>query len=98
MTIMIGHRRTSPADGTYYWNYFDRNGNVPPRWTAQTFFGDEAGQRYELILIVVGVEEAQRFWARHQEADGSFAASTTLPAGARVQSRVNVTQAVATCQ
>lgn len=98
MTIMIGHRRTSPADGTYYWNYIDRNGNVPPQWTAQTFFGDEVGHRYELILVVITVDQAERFWNQHAQNDGSFATSTSLPAGARVQARVNVTQTVATCR
>jgi hypothetical protein len=98
-TLLIAHRRTSPPDGTYYFEYAGpySDGNVPASFGTVAYFGTAADQRYDLYLLIMDVNDARTFWESHRSSDGSFATSTSIPGTAGIAEKISVTQTDITC-
>ncbi|WP_173069420.1 hypothetical protein [Phytohabitans houttuyneae] len=95
--LFLVHRRVSPSSDTYYFYYVSgsRDGGVGRTWSSEMRFGTAAGQSYELLLLIIDVDDARDFWNSHQ-VDDFYAAANSLPAGSKQAHRLGVRQTDAT--
>jgi hypothetical protein len=80
-TMLFAKNRAEPPDTDWYFDFVGgyRNGFVPANWTGTMYFGTATRQSYDLFILVMDVQEAERFWSEHQSADGQSAMSKTRP-------------------
>ncbi|GAA4450422.1 toll/interleukin-1 receptor domain-containing protein [Phytohabitans houttuyneae] len=93
-TMLFARNRTGPPDAVWYFNYVGtyQNGFVPPEWAGTVYFGSATRQSYDLVIVVMEVKAAARFWQQHKSEDNSYAFANDLPAGAERAALVRVRQ------
>jgi hypothetical protein len=93
--LLLASRRTNPSSTGYFVQYV-KAGNVGANWGTTKWFGTAADQSYDLVLLVMDVDDARAYWNSAQKGDGYVYAGSLPPANTRVQT-VHVRQTVAEC-
>lgn len=93
--LLLASRRTDPPSSTWYIHYV-KDGNVGETWSTTKWFGTAANQSYDLVLLVMDVDDARAYWNSAEVGNG-FRYTGSLPPGNTRAQTVRVRQTVATC-